>query len=416
MKSDLGPGEEHELFTQWAVSQGIIVNGVGPARFPGRGLGMVALRKIQENEAIIRVPRPVMLTVEAIPSSFTSRFPERTPVHTLLSAFLCNGAPEDIEPYEIWKKTWPSRKDFEECMPILWPEELRSKSASLLPPSISGCWSSVPKEKVEYEYESSHQNILAQQERRLDNAWDSVLAVFPDTEWEAFSYHWLIVNTRCFFYLVPGREPPEDRNDAMALLPFADYFNHSNVTCNVKFDGQEYVFRAVKAYEAGEEIFISYGPHPNDFLFTEYGFYLDANESDTLYLDDIILQDISPFLQKELSLQQYYGNYQLTATGVCYRTEIVACIKSMPLEDWQNHTLGYSTREMDAKKSEDVIRGWIRTYVGEAAVVLEQLEDLGSSTSKVARDHQGKVQVQLLLTRWRQIQELCLLALEAVKC
>lgn len=66
-------------------------------------------------------------------------------------------------------------------------------------------------------------------EGRLRNAWEKVVAVFPETDWKAFSYHWLIVNTRSFFYLMPGEEQPEDRNDAMALLPFADYFNHSDV-------------------------------------------------------------------------------------------------------------------------------------------------------------------------------------------
>ncbi len=49
------PGEEHELFTQWAVSQGIIVNGVGPAKFPGRGLGMIAKRSIQVRDRMSRI-------------------------------------------------------------------------------------------------------------------------------------------------------------------------------------------------------------------------------------------------------------------------------------------------------------------------------------------------------------------------
>lgn len=79
---------------------------------------------------------------------------------------------------------------------------------------------------MEQEYKSNHQNLLAQQERRLQDAWKNVVAVFPDTDWEAYSYYWLIVNTRSFFYVRPGEEPPEDRNDAVALVPFADYFNH----------------------------------------------------------------------------------------------------------------------------------------------------------------------------------------------
>ncbi|KAL4922197.1 hypothetical protein BDW62DRAFT_78942 [Aspergillus aurantiobrunneus] len=416
MKPDWWPGREHELFTQWAVSQGIIVNGVGPAKFPGRGLGMIALRSIQENEAIVRVPRQVMLTVEAIPPSFISRFAEGTPVHALLAAFLCHGEPEKLEPYELWRKTWPSRKDFEDCMPILWPEALRGSSspgsATLLPPSISGRWKRVRKEKLEFEYTSSHQNVLVQQEQRLRKAWESVIAAFPETDWKMFSYHWLIVNTRSFFYLMPGHESPEDRNDAMALLPFADYFNHSDVACNVKFDGREYTFRAAKAYEVGEEIFMSYGPHPNDFLFTEYGFYLDENESEALYLDDIIFQDLGSSLQEELNLQQFFGNYQVTTAGVCYRTEIAACIRYMLLEDWQNYLLGYSTKGADAKKSEDVIQGWIRTYMEEADLYINELGNLGSS--EIGQKHQEKVQT--LLKRWKQIKDLCTVALKTVSC
>jgi hypothetical protein len=37
------------------------------------------------------------------------------------------------------------------------------------------------------------------------------------------------------------------------------------------------------------------------------GFYLDSNQSEALYLDDIIFQDLNPSLQEELNLQQYYG-------------------------------------------------------------------------------------------------------------
>lgn len=73
---------------------------------------------------------------------------------------------------------------------------------------------------------------------------------------------------------------------------------------------------------------MSYGPHSNDFLFTECkptsppipphlyhnrilnhldGFYLDTNASETLYLDEIILQDLNASKQEELEFHQYYG-------------------------------------------------------------------------------------------------------------
>lgn len=41
------PGEDHAAFTEWALAQGVIANGVTPARFPGRGLGMIATRAIK---------------------------------------------------------------------------------------------------------------------------------------------------------------------------------------------------------------------------------------------------------------------------------------------------------------------------------------------------------------------------------
>ncbi|PLB52374.1 SET domain-containing protein [Aspergillus steynii IBT 23096] len=420
MKPEWWPGEDHELFTEWAIAQGIVVNGVNPARFPGRGLGMIATRAIEEGEAIVTVPLRTMFTPNSIPSSFSSKFPDGTPVHALYAAFFTNGDPENLKHYEPWRKTWPSLKDFEDGMPILWPSYLRGSKTSVdssseqtfLPPSISGSWSSIQKGKSEFHYETTHQNLLSQQESRLRDAWDAVVAVFPKTDWETFSYHWLIVNTRSFFFLMPGEEAPEDRNDAMALLPFADYFNHSDVACNVKFNGLNYIFRATKHYDEGEEIYMSYGPHPNDFLLTEYGFFLDHNESETLYLDDIIFRDLSKTLQEELEFEQYYGNYQLTAEGVCYRTEIAACIKYMAVEDWRNYTLGYSTKNFDAAKSEAIIREWIKTYANEADTVIASLEKAGSQEA----DLKGSDKVKALLKRWTQIKTLCDQALQTVSC
>lgn len=37
------------------------------------------------------------------------------------------------------------------------------------------------------------------------------------------------------------------------------------------------------------------------------GFFLDQNESDAIYLDDIVFRDLTPSDKDELELQQYYG-------------------------------------------------------------------------------------------------------------
>jgi hypothetical protein len=181
-----------------------------------------------------------MLTIDCIPPSFVNKFVDGIPVHGLIAAFLTHGNPNLLKKYEPWCKVWPSRRDFEDTMPILWPECLRASNSIsrryhsssshpvLLPPAASGLWNSFRRKKpaFEHEYKVQHQNLLAEQEKKLEDAWKSVVAMFPESDWETYSYYWLIVNTRSFYYLLPGEEPPEDHNDAMALVPFADYFNH----------------------------------------------------------------------------------------------------------------------------------------------------------------------------------------------
>ena len=97
---------------------------------------------------------------------------------------------------------------------------------------------------------------------------------------------------------------------------------------------------------------------------------------------------------------------------MCYRTEIAACIKYMAVEDWRNYTLGYSTKNFDATKSEAIIREWIKTYANEADMVIASLEKAGSQEA----DLKGSDKVKALLKRWTQIKTLCGQALQAVSC
>lgn len=106
------------------------------------------------------------------------------------------------------------------------------------------------------------------------------------------------------------------------------------------------------------------------------------------------------------------SDYQLTATGVCYRTEIAACIKYMRLEDWQNYVLGYSTEGMDEQRTEDIIQTWIHAYIKEANLAIEGLEGIDIET--IGHGHHERV--QMLLRRWRQIKDLCETASTTVSC
>lgn len=191
---------------------------------------------------MLSVPLGLMVTINSIPSWFVDRLPSNASIHAIMAAYFTHGDPELLKPMDAWRRTWPSWQEFEDTMPILWPEHLRrlnpksatentsvsSDAPSILPPSISGSWNSFSKPLVKADYETRYQQLLAQQEKRLKDSWAHVVAAFPETRWEAFAYNWCIINSRSFYYTSPGKGEPEDWNDAISLVPFADYFNHED--------------------------------------------------------------------------------------------------------------------------------------------------------------------------------------------
>ncbi|KAL6699006.1 hypothetical protein J3F84DRAFT_364610 [Trichoderma pleuroticola] len=109
----------------------------------------------------------------------------------------------------------------------------------------------------------------------------------------------MIVNTRSFY-----NETPETLKyhweDGLALIPVADLFNHSDDGCKVNFSSHVYQIVADRAYNKGEELFISYSSHSNDYNLLEYGFILDENPSDDVYIDDVVFPKLSKSHKEEL--------------------------------------------------------------------------------------------------------------------
>jgi hypothetical protein len=176
-----------------------------------------------------------MVNIDTIPESFVRRLPAGASKHAIIAAYLTLEAPKDLD---AWRNVWPQWADFEESMPILWPAHLRrsdskyqeehiSPGPKILPPAASGLWNTFSNDPLEDDPVKEYQDLLEQQEERLTCAWDNVVAAFPNTDRETFVYHWLIVNSRSFYYVSPGKDVGE-WVDALTLVPFADYFNHAN--------------------------------------------------------------------------------------------------------------------------------------------------------------------------------------------
>ena len=194
---------------------------------------------------------------------------------------------------------------------------------------------------------------------------------------------------------------------------------------------------------------MSYGPHSNDFLFTECKAPMPYNPTSPFIplinpsrrllprhqrlRNPLPRRDnpagperlktrrarVPPILRVRLPFTYLsphttneaitkHRNYQLTSEGVCYRTEIAAGLTYMPLRLWQDYVLGYSTDGVDEKMSAAVIRGWIGVYIKEADEAVARLEDLYIAQT----EDQGVI--RMLLKRWRQIRALCEEAIDRV--
>lgn len=183
---------------------------------------------------MLSIPGTAMLTRDSIPPSFIKRFPNGTPNHGVLAAFLTHADTDTLQDIEPWRKVWPSFREFQDTIPLLWTKRLRSSSSStftepsVLPPSISGRWNTFRKTPAGADYESIYQNLLPQQETRFRKCWEYVISAFPETDPDTFAYYYHIVNSRSFYYVSSIGEEPEDWNDAVGMVPFADYFNHAD--------------------------------------------------------------------------------------------------------------------------------------------------------------------------------------------
>ena len=164
-------------------------------------------------------------------------------VHGLLASFLAFGDVETLQ-YSPWMASWPSLQDFQESMPILWLERLQrlhdqcgdpttrvdnaKKSAYVIRPAIEGGWCDMTGRS-----ECSEKGLLQRQKQKLDADWSIVLKAFPNRTLPEYTYFWLVVNTRSFYFDALGGQIPESRDDRMVLCPFVDYFNHNDhgVSC-----------------------------------------------------------------------------------------------------------------------------------------------------------------------------------------
>ena len=119
---------------------------------------------------------------------------------------------------------------------MLWPASLRThcdgdkdgseKRCPLLPPAIeSSHWSHL---MLASHGLDMNPGLLLKQEKMFGRDWSIVKRVFPGANKDTFLYYWLVVNTRTFYYELPGLSGKRAKEDCMVMCPFIDYFNHAD--------------------------------------------------------------------------------------------------------------------------------------------------------------------------------------------
>ncbi|KAI7909168.1 hypothetical protein M9X92_011788 [Pyricularia oryzae] len=258
------------------------------ADFPITGRGVRTLRHFKEGEKILTIPCGSLWTVE------------QAHADSLLGPALRSVRPplsvEDIlATYILFVRSRESGYD-----------GLRSHVAAL--PSSYSSSIFFAEEELEVCAGTSLYTVTKQLEQRIEDDYRALVMrllvqhrdLFPLEQFTIEDYKWALctVWSRAMDFVLPGG------NSIRLLAPFADMLNHSD---NVKqchaYDSSSKTLSVLagKDYEAGDQVFIYYGPVSNSRLLRLYGFVVPGNSNDNY---DLVLatHPEAPFFARKLKL------------------------------------------------------------------------------------------------------------------
>ncbi|KAL0261893.1 hypothetical protein SLS55_003326 [Diplodia seriata] len=363
------PEPEHERFISWAREQlGVTIDGVTPARLPGRGLGVLATKPLKQGDLLVSVPAKALLTTESKHVKDVE-LPKDATVHARLAAYLTLMDGKADAPHRIWQPVWPKKEEFESIMPMNWEE----REKELLP--------------------AHAKSLLEKQQEKFEKDWRALRAHLPSGDCrDLFTYYWLIVNTRTFYWDYPtttrtGKQQVKRRklapDDCMALCPFMEYFNHADegVSDNL--------------LHPGDEVFLSYGRHSNDFLLVEYGFLLDFNKWDETKLDDIILPKLYQEKKDAMDELGFLGDFTIDSSQTCHRTQVALRALVLPGNTWRRFADGFDDGERERDRVDERLVQILKQYAREIDTVEKEIQDLSPSDRR-----------STLEKRWDQIRSI----------
>lgn len=313
------------------------------------------------------MPYTAIRSLHTVPSTIAQKLPSDMSIHGLLAAELAVGMASGRPPFPAWNAVLPSQSDINTSIPLIWPPELQR----LLP--------------------AGAKLRLRKQQRMFTRDWTAFSRGFPRIPRGSYAYAWLLVNSRTF-YFETTRTATYPWVDRLAQLPVADLFNHSvEPGCRVSYSARGYEIVAVDDFGAGQEMYISYGDHSNDYLLAEYGFVLQRNKCDEVCLDDVVLPRLGKGDGDEgMTLRSPVGADELQGRVKQDGMAFTSALAGLKLQ------AALKTLAKGTSNSPDEVLGEL---VEESLVGVEKtLAELESMTGLEAER-------ELLSRRWQQIRE-----------
>ncbi|EPY52144.1 ribosomal protein lysine methyltransferase Set11 [Schizosaccharomyces cryophilus OY26] len=273
----------------WAKEQGARVHPLLKfSVIPNAGSCITNASRIEAGETLLSLPNNVLINKT---TCSWCPFAKHLTSFQLLSWILCKGKSTGMEKWPYYIEALP--QDFS------WHPVMFSINDPV--------WSDVPKDV---------QKLVLERKQSLLQDYQSI-SKFEKLDWAVFQWAWLCVNTRCLYYQIASSSSDEQ----LTLAPVFEYFNHS-------FDAQTDLQRsrtgisiiAKRAIEKDEQLYLCYGAHGNDQLFSEYGFCLGENP-----LNHFALDDEFTFTEKQeefLKCHGYWKDYTFSMDGPSFRTLI----------------------------------------------------------------------------------------------
>ncbi|KAJ7774807.1 hypothetical protein B0H16DRAFT_1508485 [Mycena metata] len=370
---------------------------VEPRAVGGRR-GLFATVDIPPSTPLLTIPARALLNIRTL----APHYPPGLNAIQLISLHLCLYRPvgstqPSLDPlYGPYLSTLPIEFDFH---PLT--DRVRHTNA-LLPPSIARALESLHSRYLQdwhtiQEYLQINSRQLSMKPHvRLDRSHDALE--------EDFLWGWLNVNTRCIYHrLKSTRSHP----DNLTLCPILDFANHtvagpcmtlrlsdaerSNTAPIPRLGDPLTLLSPDTPTKPGEELYLTYGAHPNRTLFVEYGFVV-AGTSDhsraEVEVQDLVepLFDTDDGAVKKKMLQDcgYWGDWTLDGSpAVSYRLITALRLLHAPLIDsdgalgrWQDTLTGLRDTISEANEA-----AWKETVVGVCATLVQRANTRRSNVS-----------------------------------